>query len=128
MLSVWPQMTMPVSASTLRNSLGAEEDVHARDGLQLVQGAAGVAEAAAGEHGHAHAAGGEQGGDDEADLVADAAGAVLVDLLAGHAVQGDAVAGSEHDLGQVGQLAVVQAADVDGHQPGRDLVVGDVAP
>ena len=69
-----------------------------------------------------------QRGDDEADLVADAAGAVLVDLFAGHGVQRDAVAGGEHDLGEVGQLPLAQAAEIDGHQPGRDLVIGDVAP
>ena len=66
-------------------------------------------------------------GDDEADLVADAAGAVLVDFFPGNSIQDDAIARSQHDPGQVGQLAVVQAADVNGHQPGCDLVVGDVA-
>ena len=82
-------MTIPVSASTRRNSAGGQEDVHAGDGLQLVEGAAGVAQAAAGQHRHLDPAGGDQRGDDEADLVADAAGAVLVDLRAGHRRPGE---------------------------------------
>ncbi len=106
---------------------GRQEDVHPRDGLELVEGAAGVAQAPAGEHGHTDAAGGDERSDDEADLVADASGAVLVDLRPGQAVQGDAAAGGEHGLGEVGRLPRVQAADVHGHQPGRDLLVGDPA-
>ena len=75
-----------------------ELSVEAGDGFELVECAAGVAEAAAGDHGDAdagdacgrwrgEAGGGEDGGDEEGGLVADAAGGVLVD---GEGVEGAA--------------------------------------
>ena len=36
-------------------------------------------------------------------------------------------AGGRHQVGQVGKLLAVQAVAADGHQPGRDLIVGHVA-
>ena len=50
----------------------------AGDRLELVEGAAGVAEAAAGQLRHRDPAGGDQRGQRQRDLVADAAGRVLV--------------------------------------------------
>jgi hypothetical protein len=77
-----PQPSVVATSSMKRvdGAVGGETG----DALELVEGAAGVAEAAAADHGHAHAAGGHEGGEGQADLVADAAGAVFVDLAAGH--------------------------------------------
>ena len=50
-----------------------------RDRFELIERAARVPEAAAGHHGHGHAANGDEGGQHEGDLVTDAAGGVLVD-------------------------------------------------
>src|SRR5438270_605073 len=49
-----------------------ERDLEAGDGLQLVERAASVAEAAAGHHGHGDAARGDQRGEADRDLVAHA--------------------------------------------------------
>ena len=58
--------------------LGGGDRLVAGDAVELVQRAAGVAEAAAGDHRHRRAAGGQDRGEDQRDLVADAAGRVLV--------------------------------------------------
>ena len=55
----------------------------AGDGIELVERAAGMAEAAARDHRHKGAAGGEHGGEHQADIVADAAGRMLVEDRAG---------------------------------------------
>ena len=60
-----------------------EADAEAGDGLELVQRSAGVAEAAARDHGHVDAAGRGQRSEDQRRLVAHAARGVLVDLGAG---------------------------------------------
>ncbi len=56
--------------------------VEAGDGFQFVERAAGVAEAAAADHGHVEAGRGNDGSDDERSFVADAAGGVLVHFRA----------------------------------------------
>ncbi len=110
--------------------------VEAGDGLELVECAAGVAEAAAGDHGDADtgdtcgcwrgkACCGEDGGDEERGLVADAAGGVLVD---GEGVEWGGVedfAGVAHGGGEGGELVRVESALEDGHEECGDLGVGD---
>ena len=87
-MGVWPAMAKPHwrddGEELGQRELGAE----AGDGFELVESSAGVAEAAAGDHGVAElkprlprgrAGGGDDGGDEQGGLVADAAGGVLVD-------------------------------------------------
>ncbi len=58
-------------------------DVETRNGFELIERAAGVAETAPADHGHGEAAGGNDGRQDQRGLVADAAGGVLVHFFAG---------------------------------------------
>ena len=99
----------------------------AGDRFELVERAAGRAEAAAGDHRHLQVAAGQQRRERQRNLVADAAGRVLVDLrrFAGRPLERDA--GVEHVLGERGDFGDRHAAQVDGHRPGRHLVVGHVA-
>ena len=62
-----------------RSASRSGADVVAGDRLELVERAAGVAEAAAGDHRHRAAAGRDDRREQQADLVADAAGRVLVE-------------------------------------------------
>ena len=98
----------------------------AGDGVELVERAAGVAEAAAGDHRDEGAAGGERRGEDEAHVVADAAGRVLVDDRAGEVPFQDRAAVA-HGEGQGDALVGVHAAEEDGHGEGGDLALGDGA-
>ena len=99
----------------------------AGDALHLVDGAAGMAEAAAAHLGDFDAAGRDDGRDDQRGLVAHAAGGVLVHLDArdGRKVHHDAAVG--HDIGQLGSLLVGHAAQINCHHPGRHLVIGHLA-
>ena len=73
--------------------------------FELVERAAGVAEAAARHHRHDHAAGRGERRQDQRGLVADAAGAVLVDLQRRAGRDRSTLdAGVDHRLGQVGRL------------------------
>ena len=103
----------------------AEVDLEARDGLELVERAAGVAETAAAHHRDLEAAGYGERGEDERDLVADAAGGVLVDLGAGQVAQVNDVAGAHHRVGEPRRLLRGHAAPEDGHEQRRRLVVGE---
>ncbi len=113
-----------------------ELGIEAGDGLELVECAAGVAEAAAADHGDddsrdsfggrmSEAGGREDGGDEQGCFVADSTGGVLVD---GEGVErlgvGD-LSGEAHGLGECGELSGIEAAEKDGHQEGGDLGVGD---
>ncbi len=104
----------------------------AGQGFELVQRAAGVAQAAAADHGHDDACGrpggSHHGRQDEAELVAHAAGAVLVEHRAAEAAQRGAApvqhaAGLRHGLGQGRGLGAVHAAPDDGHGQGSGLAV-----
>ena len=99
----------------------------AGDGLELVEGAAGVAEPSSRDHGDGDAGGGDERCEDEGDFVADAAGAVLVGLGGGDVGEVEYLAGAEHLAGPGGELRVVHAAEEEGHEQGRHLVVGDGA-
>src|SRR6202011_3165756 len=118
--------------------LEGELGVEAGDGFEVVQGAAGVTERTTADHGHADAGdafrrergearSGEDGGNEERGLVADAAGGVLVD---GKGVEGSGVeglAGEAHGGGEVGELLRVEAAEEDRHEERCRLSVGDAA-
>ncbi len=68
---------------------------------------------------------GEDGGDEQRGLVADASGGVLVD---GEGIERSGVeglAGEAHGGGEGGELAGVEAALEDGHEEAGDLGVGD---
>ena len=99
----------------------------ARHSLHLVNRAARVAEAAPAHLGDLDTAGRHNGRNDQRRLVTDAAGGVLVGLDARDGGQIDHVAGVGHDVGQHGGLLVSHAAQVDGHEQRRHLVVGHIA-
>ena len=99
----------------------------AGDSLHLVNRAARVAEAAPAHLGDLDTAGRHDGRNDQRRLVTDAAGGVLVGLDARDGRQIDHVAGVGHDVGQHGGLLVSHAAQVDGHEKRRHLVVGHIA-
>ncbi len=95
-----------------------------------------MAERAAGDHGNADArnAGGgwggepcrgDDGGDEEGGLVADAPCGVLID---GEGVEGrgvECLAGVAHCRGEGGEFVGAESALEDGHEEGGDLCVGD---
>jgi hypothetical protein len=123
-------------AEDFGEALEGELGVEAGDGFELVQSAAGVAEAAAGDHGDADAGdsagcGGGQAvgckdrGDEEGGLVADAAGGVLVDGEGLERAGVEGFAGEAHGGGEGGELVGIEAALEDGHEEGGDLGVGD---
>ena len=110
-----------------REVLGRELGREAGDGLELVERSAGVTEAAAAHHRDRDAARGDERGEGERDLVADAAGGVLVDLEALDAREIEDAAAPEHRVGEGDGLRVVEAAEEDRHEPRGHLVVGEVA-
>ena len=97
------------------------------DRLQLVEGASGVAERAPGHHRDVEAGGRAEGGQAEGDLVAHAAGRVLVDRTPGERRPLQPLAGVDHRPGPGPELAGAEAAPDDRHQQGRQLIVGDRA-
>ena len=102
----------------------------ARDGLELVQGAPGVAEAAAGQLRHGGPAGRDQRREREGDLVADAAGRVLVGGRAAAERLGrerHPHPRGDHRVGPAGDLAPVHAVEQHRHRQRRHLLVGDLA-
>ncbi len=91
----------------------------ARDRFQLVQGAAGVAESAPGQLRHGGAARGDQRRQRQRDLVADAAGGVLVGRRAGHAGQVEPLARGDHRRRPTGQLVGLHARSAGSPWPAR---------
>jgi hypothetical protein len=109
-------------------------DVVAGDRLELVEGAAGVTEAAAGDHRHGASAGREDRGQRQADLVADTSGRVLVDHRSVEprrrvvlAVPAEHFARAHHRPGQCDPLVPAHAAQQDRHRQRTDLRVADRA-
>jgi hypothetical protein len=98
----------------LRGQAGPE----AGDGLELVQGAAGVPEAPAGQLRDRGPAGRHQRSQDQAYLVPHAAGRVLVNGGAGEAAEVQAIAGIDHGGGPGPELLGVKPLEVDGHEQG----------
>jgi len=125
-------------AEDFGEALEGDLGVEAGDGFELVEGAAGVTEGAAGDHGDAdsgdtgwsglgEAGGSKDGGDEDRGLVADAAGGVLVDCEGVERGGVEGFAGVAHGGGEVGKLLRVEAAQEDGHNEGGGLGVGDGA-
>ena len=115
-------------AGELREGLiFAQRDVEAGDAFQFVERAAGDAEAAAGDHGHPQIIAREERREDERDFVADAAGAVFIDL--GRRAGGirEHASAVHHRAGERAGFGGGHAAEEDGHGEGAGLVVGDFA-
>ena len=83
--AVWPTIAQPTRATAARRRSGSSVDVVARDRLELVERAARVPEPAPGDHRHGRAARGDDRREQQAHLVAHAAGRVLVEHRAGQA-------------------------------------------
>ena len=119
---------MPTSLTCAISSSTDELDAEAGNRLELVERAAGVAEAAAGHLPERDAARGDDRADRERRLVPNAARRVLVDdLAAERAVQVDRLAAPDHRVRQRERLRRGQAAEADGHQERGHLVVGHLA-
>ena len=103
--------------------------VVAGDGIELVERAAGMAEAAARDHRHEGAEGCEHRGEHQRNVVADAAGRVLVEHRARQVGRApvDGRARERHRLGQRDPLGEAHAAEEHRHGEGRGLALGDVA-
>jgi hypothetical protein len=80
---VWPMIAQPASRTVATKRSRSRRRVVAGDRVELVERAAGVAQPAPGDHRHRAAAGGDDRRQQQRDLVADAAGRVLVDDWAG---------------------------------------------
>ena len=107
--------------------LQGEIYVEAGDGFELVERAAGVAEATTADHGNGEASGGGDGGENERGFVADATGGMLVHFSAGDAGEIEDLARAKHGLGERGELGTIDAANPRGHEPGGHLVIGNFA-
>ena len=99
----------------------------AGDRVELVQRPAGVAEAAAADHRHRDAAGGEDRREHQAHLVPHAAGRVLVDHGLVEVPVQDAAAVA-HRRGQREPLLGVEAFEEERHRQRADLRVADSPP
>ena len=104
-----------------------QRGVESGDGFEFIEGAAGVAEAAAADHRNVEAARSDDWREDQRSLVANAAGGVLVHFFCGEFGESDDFAGVQHGFGQAGDFRSAEAADPGGHQPGGHLVVGNFA-
>ena len=109
--------------------VGRQVIIHLKTGdtFQLIQGAAGMPQTATGNHGHRHARRGHHRRQNNGNLVAHAAGTVLIHLDAGNGRKIGHRAAVQHGLGQGVFFRAVQAAYECGHQPGRHLVIGQGA-
>jgi hypothetical protein len=107
--------------------LVAERGAPAGDRLELVEGAAGVAEPAPGQLRDGDAVGGDQRGEREGDLVPDPAGGVLVGGGLGEGGEVHPLAAGDHRGGPVRDLLALHAAHEDRHGERRHLLLGDDA-
>ncbi len=120
-------MAQPAAAIALRRERLVGLRPVAGDRIELVERAAGVAEAAAGDHRHDAAAGGDDRREHQRDVVADAAGRMLVDDRPLGVRPGEHVAGIAHRQRQRDALVHAHAAEEDGHGEGRHLPFADAA-
>ena len=90
------QMTAPTSLELREHLLVGRAPRASRDRLELVERAAGVTEAAAGELRHRDAERGDEGRERQRDLVADPAGRVLVDGVLAQARRSQALTRRDH--------------------------------
>ena len=102
-------------------------DIEAGNRFQLVQCAAGVAEAAAADHRNGQAAGCHDGSEDKRGFVANASGGVLVHFFAEDFGMVEDFSGVQHHFGERRELGAVHAADPHRHQPRGHLVIRNVA-
>src|SRR5216683_743767 len=117
----------PDLAHLADEAVGVEIDGEPGHRLQLVQRPPGVRQRTAAELGHLDAARGRQRRADEGDFVADAAGRMLVHLRAWNPAQVEDLPTPHHRLRERESLGAGHSADADGHEPGRHLVVRDIA-
>ena len=104
-----------------------EIDAEPRNRFELVERPSGVPQAASGHHRNRHAASRRERRQHERCLVADPAGAVLVDFDARDVGQIDPHAGMHHRVGQTLRFLGVHAAEENRHQQRRRLVIGQRA-
>uniref|UniRef100_E6QL87 Uncharacterized protein n=1 Tax=mine drainage metagenome TaxID=410659 RepID=E6QL87_9ZZZZ len=84
-----------------------------------------MAEGAPADHGYGEAAGGGDGGDEEAGFVADATGRVLIDGGFPEWTRVEADAGVAHGEGECADFVKFEAVEAGGHEPGGELLEGD---
>ena len=120
------QITAPTSLELVEHLGVAHRRPPAGDRLQLVQRAAGVTEAAAGQLRHGDTAGRDQRRERQGDLVADPSGGVLVGGRPRQRGEVQPLAGVDHGPGPAAQLAPGQPAEEDRHGQRRHLLLGDV--
>ena len=116
-------MTQPIfwTCSTIFSA--GNKRFEAGNGIELVERAAGDAQAAPGNHRHAEAEAREQRRERERDLVANAAGGMLVHERAFVLGKFQHIAGIAHGKRQRGGLGGGQAAKINGHEQRGHLVV-----
>src|SRR6266478_4740042 len=98
--------------------------VEARNRFQLVERAAGVAEAAPADHRDGKPARRHNGRKNQRSLVANPTSGVLVHFLAGNFGMVEDFSGVQHRFSERRELRAVHAANPHGHQPRGHLVVG----
>lgn len=118
-------------AARLAHHLAEQRGVGLRDiaghGVELVERAAGMAEAAAGDHRHVAATGRDGGRERQAHRVADAAGRMLVESRARQIVPVQHRAGIAHGERQRHSLLRGHVPEEHGHGEGRCLSLADRA-
>ena len=114
-------------AHDVEEALAVDAGGEAGDAFEFVEGASRVAEPAPAHLGDGYAERGDDGHDGERGLIAHAAGGMLVDFDALEPAQVHHIARMLHGEGERGCLARVHAAEEDGHEERRRLIVGNLA-
>ena len=124
---VWPIIAQP-SFSICALRFG-EREVGSEPGnrLELVERAAGVAERPTGHHRHGDAERRDERREHERDLVADAAGGVLVDARPRDVRQIEPIAAQQHRFGERRGFSAIEPAEKARHEQRGHLVVGHMA-
>src|SRR3984893_3321833 len=103
-------------------------NVKSGNSFKLVQRAASVTQAAAADHGDRQPASSDDGSENQRGLIADSACRVLVDLFSGKIRKIKHFAGIQHCFRESGEFRARHPAQPHSHQPGRHLIIGNVAP
>ena len=101
----------------------AERGAKTGNGLQFIDGPAGVAEAPARHLCHHAPAGGDEGSHHEGRLVPHSAGAVLIHLYSGNRGKIRLRSRSQHGQRKIRRLLIRHAPKPDRHQKGRHLLL-----
>ena len=109
----------------LNDFSGGQHGFEAGNGIELVERAAGDAQAAPGNHWHAETEAREQWRERQRDLVADAAGGMLVHERAFVPGEFQHIAGIAHGERERGDFGGGQPAKINGHEHRGHLVVGN---